>query len=103
MNAIDCKDKLDNIMTHKRITLHHTTSKPILLKFNKQLLNELINLYHSSPILLCRSGDSVRSAIVKQIIIIQQNGYTQDKLLSFKVTIYKNLIFQVQLSCSQTS
>lgn len=38
------------------------------------------------------SGESGKSTIVKQMKIIHQNGYTQDELALYRLTIYKNLI-----------
>jgi guanine nucleotide-binding protein subunit alpha len=38
------------------------------------------------------SGESGKSTIVKQMKIIHQNGYTNDELALYRLTIYKNLI-----------
>ena len=38
------------------------------------------------------SGESGKSTIVKQMKIIHQNGYTQDELMLYRHTIYKNVI-----------
>jgi energy-coupling factor transporter ATP-binding protein EcfA2 len=38
------------------------------------------------------SGESGKSTIVKQMKIIHQNGYTQDELSLYRLTIYKNLV-----------
>ena len=38
------------------------------------------------------SGESGKSTIVKQMKIIHQNGYTTEELLTFRTTIYKNLL-----------
>lgn len=38
------------------------------------------------------SGESGKSTIVKQMKIIHQNGYTQEELSLYRLTIYKNLI-----------
>ena len=38
------------------------------------------------------SGESGKSTIVKQMKIIHQNGYTQEELALYRLTIYKNLI-----------
>ena len=43
-------------------------------------------------ILLLGSGESGKSTIVKQMKIIHQNGYTADELMTFRTTIYKNLL-----------
>jgi guanine nucleotide-binding protein G(i) subunit alpha len=38
------------------------------------------------------SGESGKSTIVKQMKIIHQNGYTQEELAMYRLTIYKNVI-----------
>lgn len=43
-------------------------------------------------ILLLGSGESGKSTILKQMKIINQNGYSQEELLMYKTTVYKNLI-----------
>lgn len=43
-------------------------------------------------ILLLGSGESGKSTILKQMKIIHQNGYSQEDLLMYKTTIYKNLL-----------
>lgn len=43
-------------------------------------------------IILMGSGESGKSTILKQMKIIHQNGYSQDDLLMYKTTIYKNLL-----------
>ncbi|KAK1907632.1 G protein alpha subunit [Pyrenophora teres f. teres] len=42
--------------------------------------------------LLLGSGESGKSTIVKQMKIIHQNGYTQEELAMYRLTIYKNVI-----------
>lgn len=42
--------------------------------------------------MLMGSGESGKSTILKQMKIIHQNGYSQDDLLMYKTTIYKNLL-----------
>ena len=41
---------------------------------------------------LSGSGESGKSTIVKQMKIIHQNGYTQEELALYRLTIYKNLV-----------
>lgn len=41
---------------------------------------------------LLGSGESGKSTIVKQMKIIHQNGYTQEELAMYRLTIYKNVI-----------
>uniref|UniRef100_A0A060T1L1 Guanine nucleotide-binding protein alpha-2 subunit n=1 Tax=Blastobotrys adeninivorans TaxID=409370 RepID=A0A060T1L1_BLAAD len=43
-------------------------------------------------ILLLGSGESGKSTILKQMKIIHQNGYSQEELLMYKTTVYKNLM-----------
>lgn len=43
-------------------------------------------------ILLLGSGESGKSTILKQMKIIHQNGYSQDDLIMYKTTVYKNLL-----------
>lgn len=38
------------------------------------------------------SGESGKSTIVKQMKIIHQNGYTNEELAMYRLTIYKNVI-----------
>lgn len=47
-------------------------------------------------ILLLGSGESGKSTIVKQMKIIHQNGYTQSELMSFRPTIFRNLVDSAQ-------
>ncbi|CAG7849274.1 Guanine nucleotide-binding protein subunit alpha [Serendipita indica DSM 11827] len=47
-------------------------------------------------ILLLGSGESGKSTIVKQMKIIHQNGYTHNELLSFRPTIFRNLVDSAQ-------
>lgn len=43
-------------------------------------------------ILLLGSGESGKSTVLKQMKIIHQNGYSQEELLMYKTTVYKNLM-----------
>ena len=43
-------------------------------------------------ILLLGSGESGKSTILKQMKIIHQNGYSQEDLVMYKTTVYKNLL-----------
>jgi guanine nucleotide-binding protein G(i) subunit alpha len=51
-----------------------------------------IYLLNMSLTLGVGSGESGKSTIVKQMKIIHQNGYTQDELMLYRHTIYKNVI-----------
>jgi guanine nucleotide-binding protein subunit alpha len=43
------------------------------------------------------SGESGKSTIVKQMKIIHQNGYSKEELLSWKLTIFKNILESIQI------
>jgi guanine nucleotide-binding protein subunit alpha len=47
-------------------------------------------------ILLLGSGESGKSTIVKQMKIIHQNGFSRDELLTYRMTIYRNLVDSAQ-------
>ncbi|CAO3685828.1 unnamed protein product [Umbelopsis ramanniana] len=47
-------------------------------------------------ILLLGSGESGKSTIVKQMKIIHQNGYSNEELYPWRITVYKNLIESAQ-------
>ena len=38
------------------------------------------------------SGESGKSTIVKQMKIIHQDGFTREELMSYRLTIYRNLL-----------
>lgn len=42
------------------------------------------------------SGESGKSTIFKQMKIVYQEGYTREELISWKVTVYRNLIQSAQ-------
>jgi hypothetical protein len=42
------------------------------------------------------SGESGKSTILKQMKIINQNGYTKEELQSWKIIVYRNLIESAQ-------
>ena len=52
----------------------------------------MMDLAYMSLTLRVGSGESGKSTIVKQMKIIHQNGYTQDELMLYRHTIYKNVI-----------
>lgn len=59
---------------------------------DKRLEEDSRRLRRECKILLLGSGESGKSTIVKQMKIIHQNGYTQDELALYRLTIYKNLV-----------
>ena len=56
----------------------------------------------SFPRILCRpnlvlgSGESGKSTIVKQMKIIHQNGFTDEELMTYRPTIYRNTLDSAQ-------
>ncbi|KAF1805127.1 guanine nucleotide binding protein, alpha subunit [Mucor lusitanicus] len=63
-------------------------------QIDKQLEKEKIKQEYK--ILLLGSGESGKSTILKQMKIINQNGYTKDELRSWRTIVYKNLIESAQ-------
>lgn len=58
-------------------------------------------LRHGSIILtpsssLAGSGESGKSTIVKQMKIIHQNGFSREELLTYRLTVYRNLVDSAQ-------
>ncbi|KAF7972378.1 hypothetical protein HWV62_1090 [Athelia sp. TMB] len=47
-------------------------------------------------ILLLGSGESGKSTIVKQMKIIHQDGFNRDELLTYRMTVYRNLVDSAQ-------
>ena len=42
------------------------------------------------------SGESGKSTILKQMKIINQNGYTKQELFSWRVIVYRNIVESAQ-------
>ncbi|KAG1079273.1 hypothetical protein G6F42_023851 [Rhizopus arrhizus] len=63
-------------------------------QIDKQLEKEKIKQEYK--ILLLGSGESGKSTILKQMKIINQNGYTKDELRSWRTIVYQNLIQSAQ-------
>ena len=61
-------------------------------EIDKQIEEDSRKLKKECKILLLGSGESGKSTIVKQMKIIHQNGYTPDELITFRTTIYRNLL-----------
>ncbi|EDU48131.1 guanine nucleotide-binding protein alpha-3 subunit [Pyrenophora tritici-repentis Pt-1C-BFP] len=59
---------------------------------DRKLEEDSRRLRRECKILLLGSGESGKSTIVKQMKIIHQNGYTQEELAMYRLTIYKNVI-----------
>ncbi|CEP11440.1 hypothetical protein [Parasitella parasitica] len=63
---------------------------------DKSIEEESRKLRREFKILLLGSGESGKSTIFKQMKIIHQNGYTNEELLNWRVTVYRNLIHSAQ-------
>ncbi|KAI7895671.1 G-protein alpha subunit [Mucor mucedo] len=63
-------------------------------QIDKQLEKDKVKQEYK--ILLLGSGESGKSTILKQMKIINQNGYSKDELRSWKVIVYRNLIESAQ-------
>ncbi|ORX35574.1 G-protein alpha subunit [Kockovaella imperatae] len=63
---------------------------------DRQLEDDMKKFKKECKILLLGSGESGKSTIVKQMKIIHQNGYSKDELLTYRMTIHKNV-----LECAQ--
>ncbi|KAI8087825.1 heterotrimeric G protein alpha subunit A [Gilbertella persicaria] len=64
-------------------------------QIDKQLEKEKIKQEYK--ILLLGSGESGKSTILKQMKIINQNGYSKEELRSWRTIVYKNLIESAQV------
>lgn len=65
-------------------------------RIDRELEEDSKRLRRECKILLLGSGESGKSTVVKQMKIIHQNGYSQEELKSWKLTIYKNIIESIQ-------
>lgn len=63
---------------------------------DKQIEEDSRKLRKECKILLLGSGESGKSTVVKQMKIINQNGYSQDELLTFRPIVNKNLVDSAQ-------
>lgn len=63
---------------------------------DKQLEEENRKFKKECKILLLGAGESGKSTIVKQMKIIHQNGYTNEELLLYRLTVIKNLVDSAQ-------
>ena len=59
---------------------------------DKQIEEDYRKYKKECKILLLGSGESGKSTIVKQMKIIHQNGYNRTELMTYRTTIYKNLL-----------
>ncbi|KAI0733838.1 G-protein alpha subunit [Fomitopsis betulina] len=61
-------------------------------EIDKQIEEDSRKFKKECKILLLGSGESGKSTIVKQMKIIHQNGYTKLELMTYRTTIYRNLL-----------
>ncbi|KAI8098900.1 guanine nucleotide binding protein, alpha subunit [Halteromyces radiatus] len=66
------------------------------LKIDKELERDRGRREKEYKILLLGSGESGKSTILKQMKIINQNGYTSEELLLWRVIVYRNMIESIQ-------
>jgi guanine nucleotide-binding protein subunit alpha len=63
---------------------------------DRQLEEDSRRLRKECKILLLGSGESGKSTIVKQMKIIHQNGFTDEELMTYRPTIYRNTLDSAQ-------
>ena len=88
----DVKQKKRSQMIDKRL---EEDSRRLRRECKILLLGMVPALWLSTGMMLTAfagSGESGKSTIVKQMKIIHQNGYTQEELSLYRLTIYKNLV-----------
>lgn len=61
-------------------------------EIERYLANEKVIQSKQCKILLLGSGESGKSTILKQMKIINLNGYTRDELFTWRPTIYRNVV-----------
>ncbi|CEP15845.1 hypothetical protein [Parasitella parasitica] len=65
-------------------------------EIDKQIEKEKSSREKDCKILLLGSGESGKSTILKQMKIINLNGYTNEELFSWRATVYRNLVESMQ-------
>ncbi|KAG0175389.1 Guanine nucleotide-binding protein alpha-2 subunit [Apophysomyces sp. BC1034] len=78
------------------ISLDERQSKQRSLKIDRQLEADFERHQKECKILLLGSGESGKSTIAKQMKIIHQDGYTTEELMTWRHTIFKNLVDSIQ-------
>jgi len=63
---------------------------------DKEIENDSKKFRKECKILLLGSGESGKSTIVKQMKIIHQNGFSREELLTYRMTVYRNLVDSAQ-------
>ncbi|KAF9231473.1 guanine nucleotide binding protein, alpha subunit [Melanogaster broomeanus] len=63
---------------------------------DKQIQEDSEEFKKQYKVLVLGSEESGKSTIVKQMKIIHQNGFTQDDLMAFRSTIYRNMLDSAQ-------
>ncbi|ORX63179.1 G-protein alpha subunit [Hesseltinella vesiculosa] len=66
------------------------------IKIDRELEKERSQRDKEYKILLLGSGESGKTTILKQMKIINQNGYSNDELMTWRVIVYRNMIESVQ-------
>ncbi|KAI8643293.1 G-alpha protein subclass III [Parasitella parasitica] len=65
-------------------------------EIDKQIEKERSSREKDCKILLLGSGESGKSTILKQMKIINLNGYTNEELFSWRATVYRNVVDSAQ-------
>ncbi|ORY89951.1 guanine nucleotide binding protein, alpha subunit, partial [Syncephalastrum racemosum] len=65
-------------------------------EIDKQLERDRGRREKEYKILLLGSGESGKSTILKQMKIINQNGYTKQELFSWRIIVYRNIVESAQ-------
>ncbi|CAO3652799.1 unnamed protein product [Cunninghamella echinulata] len=66
------------------------------IQIDKQIEKDRGRKDKEYKILLLGSGESGKSTILKQMKIINKNGYTKEELFTWRVIVYKNIIESIQ-------
>lgn len=61
-------------------------------EIDKFLEEEKVKFNNEVKLLLLGSGESGKSTVAKQMKIIYLNGFTEEELLSFKPSVYSDLV-----------
>ncbi|ORX56756.1 guanine nucleotide-binding protein alpha-3 subunit [Hesseltinella vesiculosa] len=78
------------------ITRNNTTEGKLSREIDKDLEKERKQQTKHCKILLLGSGESGKSTILKQMKIINQNGFSQDELSSWRTIVFRNLYDSAQ-------
>ncbi|KAG8220568.1 guanine nucleotide binding protein, alpha subunit [Butyriboletus roseoflavus] len=78
------------------ISAQDRAEKAISDAIDRQLEEDSRKLRKECKILLLGSGESGKSTIVKQMKIIHQGGFTDEELMTYRPTIYRNTLDSAQ-------